>query len=230
MDALQFKPAVLSKRLEQALLRADWDKRDVLVGCLRDRHQLRVCLRHRFYHMPADRLEGDPQNVRWVAIYQSQTLFGARGGVRYFGRVTACETVARRDIIQIPRDSDTLYYRFSVSAWKSLPKKITSKELPFTHLRTTEFLLRHGTEIPELVLEDERQFRLYRALKKLLGRPKARNSRAGFRFEDAAVTLVKGEVCTLRAGKLQPSYLLENYADFPYTVFRHILSQLTGSQ
>jgi hypothetical protein len=163
-----------------------------------------------------------------VAIYQSQTLFGTRGGVRYFGRVTGCETLPRHDITQIPRDSDTPYCRFFVERWHRLPRKIASKELAVTHIRTTEFLLRHGTEIPELFLEDENQFRFYRALKKLLGRPRIRT--AGFRFGKSAVVLKEGEVCTLTEGELKPSYLLENYMDSPYAVFRYVYDQLTGTR
>ena len=228
MDVSDFKMPTLPKRLQEELSRADWSDRSVLVGCLRDRQQLRICLRHKFYHMPADRLEGDPESVRWVAIYQSQTLFGNRGGVRYFGRVTGVEALARQDIKQIPRDSDTPYYRFSVARWQKLPRKIASKELPITHLRTSEFLLRHSRQIPELLLEDEYQFRLYHAIKKLLGCPRIRT--AGFRFGEAAVVFKGGEVCTLKQGECKPSYLLENYADFPHTVFRHILSELQNTQ
>lgn len=224
MEAAQFKPPVLPKALEAALPEADWSVRDVLVGCLRDRGQLRISLRHRFYHMPADRFEGDPGEIRFVAIYQSQTLFGRWGGVRWFGRVTGWEAVTRKQITQIPRDSDDLYYRFTVDRWQKLPRKIACKEIPLTHMRTTEFLLRHSRQTPELFLEDARQFRLYHGLRKLLARPRIRT--AGFRFEDAAVVLKGGEICTLRDGKLIPSYLREHFTETPFLIFRHILSQL----
>ncbi len=219
----RLKPAVLPQKLEQALTDARWE-RDALVGCLRDRYQLRSCLRHSFYHMPADRLEGDPQSIKWVAIYQSRTLFGRWAGVRYFGRVTECEILPRSQIAQIPRDSDTPYYVFYVSRWQKLRRKIVSKELPMTHMCTTELLLHNSTEIPELMLEDERQLRLYHALKKLLRRPRRRT--AGFLFENSAVVVKRGEVCTLVDGEMKPSYLQEHYADAPYAVFSHILSQL----
>lgn len=225
MEATRFKPAVLPKGLEDALPEADWLRRDVLVGCLRDRGQLRVSLRHRFYHMPAGRFEGDPTEIRFVAIYQSQSLFGRWGGVRYYGRVTCCETVMRKEIAQIPRDSDDLYLRFTVDRWQKLPRKIACKEIPLTHMRTTEFLLRRSRQSPELFLEDERQLRLYHGLKKLLGRPRVRM--AGFRFEDNAVVLKNGEICTLHDGRLVPSYLREHYVETPFLVFRHILNKLS---
>ena len=225
MEVWNFKPAVLPPKLERTLAQADWNCRDVLVGCLRDRHQLRVCLRHRFYHMPVGRMEGNAEEVRYIAIYQSQTLFGPKSGIRYFGKVLSCEIVERKEIKQIPKDSDELYYRIQVERWQKLRRRVMSKELPFTHIRTTQFLLHHSQEIPELFLEDERQFRLYRALKKLLGRPRIRT--AGFRFDEDAVVFKGGEVGTVQQGTFKPSYLLEHYADSPYAVFRHILSQLT---
>jgi len=221
----KLKPPAMTKGLEQAFAQADWENRNVLVGCLRNRHQLRVCLRHRFYHMPADRLEGDAENIRRVAIYQSQTLFGPRSGVRYHGRVTGCELVPRSEIKEIPRDSDTPYYRFSVSRWQQLPKKVVSKELPFTHMRTTEFLLKHSRETPELFLENEYQFRLYYALRNLLTHRRIRT--AGFRLDDGAVVVKRGEICTLRDGELHPSFVQENYKSLPYTVFSHILVELS---
>lgn len=223
MDTSKLRQAALPERLEQALTQADWS-RNVLVGCLRDKHQLRTCLRHGFYHMPEERLEGDAQSIQWVAIYQSRSLFGGRGGVRYFGRVTDCKLLPRNQIAQIPRDSDTPYYVFTVQCWQKRRRKIACKELPFTHLRTTEFLLRNSRETPELFLEDAHQFRLYYALRKLLSRRRFKT--AGFRLGGSAVVLKKGELCTLRDGTLHPSYVQENFAEVPYTVFSHILLEL----
>ena len=197
-----------------------WE-RNVLVGCLRERHQLRICLRHRFYHMPADRLEGDPDQIKWVAIYQSQTLFGIRAGVRWYGRVVSWKRVSRSEITQIPRDSDTPYYVFAVARWEKRPKKIRCKELPITHIRTTEFLFRTSRQTPELALEDGRQYRLYYGMKKLLSRPRIRA--AGFLFEDSSVLVQRGEICVLRDGRLQPTYLREHYLETPHAVFRHVL-------
>lgn len=228
MNISKLKQAALSEQLEKALSQADWTNRNVLVGCLRDRQQLRVCLRHGFYHMPADRVEEDVGGVKWIAIYQSRTLFGNRGGIRYYGRVTDCKLVPRSEIREIPRDSDTPYYRFAVPRWIKLSGKVVSKELPFTHMLTTEFLLKNSRETPELFLEDEQQFRLYRALRKLLSRPRFRT--AGFRFGDGVVVLKRGEICTLQNGELHPSYIQENFADLPYTVFSHILLELSGSE
>lgn len=227
IETTQFGLPHLPKGFEAALLSARW-QRDVLVGCLRDRGQLRISLRHRFYHMPASRFEGDPTEIRFVAIYQSQSLFGRWGGVRYYGRVTGCETVLRKEITQIPRDSDDLYLRFAVDRWQKLPRKIACKEIPLTHMRTTQFLLLSSRQTPELYLEDERQFRLYHGLKKLLGCPRIRTS--GFRFEDSAVVLKSGEICTLQDGKLIPTYLREHFVETPFLVFRHILNKISQKE
>ena len=200
-----------------------WE-RNVLVGCLRERSQLRPCLRYCFYHMPVDRLEGDAADIKWVAIYQSQNLFGLRSGVRWYGRVVNCRQVQRSEITQIPRDSDTPYYVFTVARWEKHRRKIACRELPITHIRTTEFLLKNSAQTPELMLEDPRQYCLYHGMKKLLRRRRVRT--AGFWFEDSAVVVKQGEICTLTDGKLRPSYLQDHFAETPYIVFRHILSQI----
>lgn len=223
----KLKPFVLPEKLEQALSAAQWENRNVLVGCLRDRQQLRACLCYGFYHAPADRLE-DVSGIQWIAIYQSRALFGSRGGIRYYGPVTECKLLPRSQIREIPRDSDTPYYRFTVARWYRLPRKIVSKELPITHARTTEFLLKNSRETPELFLEDACQFRLYAGLRKLLSRRRIRT--AGFRLDDGAVVLKQGELCTLQNGVLRPSYVQENFKEFPYTVFSHILLELSSPQ
>ena len=212
------------KPIEITAPEVSWE-RDVLVGCLRERSQLRTCLRHCFYHMPAERLEGDPDEIRWVAIYQSHSLFGIRAGIRWYGRVVERKLVERREIAQIPRDSDTPYYVFTVDRWEKLPKKIVSREIPITHIRTTAFLLRNSRQTPELMLEDGRQYCLFHGLKNLLKRRRLRT--AGFYFEDVAVVLRKGEICVLRDGRLQPTYLREHFLETPYEVFAYILQRLS---
>ena len=222
---IEWKSFLLSEKQQQALADADW-QRNVLVGCLRERQQLRACRRFGFYHIPADRLEnGD--SVKWVAIYQSQNLFGSRSGIRYYGRVVNCRLVPRSEITEIPRDSDTLYYRFDVTAWRRLPRKIISKEMPFTHMLTTEFLLQNSRQVPELFLENEQEYRLFQGLRRLLARRRVRT--VGFAFGDGAVVLKRGEVFVQRGEALRPTFLRQDFLEFPYTVLKGIQSELDDS-
>ena len=97
----KYKEAKLPKRLDKAIGGASWQTPDVLVGALRNRYQLDVCLECDFYHMPATSI--DPKTVRYVAMYQSITLFGRKSGIHWYGKVAEFEKVRRYEIDEIPR-------------------------------------------------------------------------------------------------------------------------------
>ena len=76
------------EKLEAKLKAVDWAVRDVLVGTMRSPQQLDICRKNCFYYIPAERLQDSDFPVRYVALYQSQYVFGAQAGVRYYGEVT----------------------------------------------------------------------------------------------------------------------------------------------
>ena len=73
------------EKLEAKLKAVDWAVRDVLVGTMRSLQQLDICRKDCFYYIPAERLQDSDFPVRYVALYQSQYVFGAQAGVRYYG-------------------------------------------------------------------------------------------------------------------------------------------------
>ena len=83
-----FERATLPRGIEEKLAKVDWSVRDVLVGSLRDREQLKIALEHNFYHVPSRQLGEDDLPIRYVAIYQSRNIFGTEAGIRYYGEVT----------------------------------------------------------------------------------------------------------------------------------------------
>lgn len=66
-----FERAILPRGIESKLSKVDWNKRDVLVGTLKNREQLDICLSNKFYHIPASRIEDEDLPVHYVAIYQT---------------------------------------------------------------------------------------------------------------------------------------------------------------
>ena len=89
------------EKLEAKLKAVDWAVRDVLVGTMRSPQQLDICWKHCFYYIPAERLQDSDFPVRYVALYQSQYVFGAQAGVRYYGEVMKCSAVRRRAITAV---------------------------------------------------------------------------------------------------------------------------------
>ena len=196
-----YKETKLPKRLDKALANVNWAEPDVLVGALRNRYQLDISLECNFYHMPATKI--DPSKVRYVAIYQSLTLFGRGGGVRWYGKVSEFEKVRRYEIDEIPKDSDEWYYRFDVSKWRRLTKPIPAGGVAFVHLLTNHFLLRNCRSIPELLIGSEHQFRWIYGLKKAMSRVKRFMGReSGFWFDGTLTVVTRNCIICIRDGRV----------------------------
>ena len=187
--------ALFSPVVERKLERVDWSVRDVLVGSLRSPRQLDVCLKHRFYHIPAERVPA-ATGVRTVALYQSKRFFGARAGIRYYGDVSDCRLVRRSEIKELLKSSDALYYRFEIRAWRTLPRPIEAKETGEISFFTNRFLLEHSVELPELELCSEGEYRLYTRLRQALNSPEINDAESDLRFPwaDREVVFAAGEI------------------------------------
>lgn len=197
----------LTRTEEKALASADFDCRDVLIGTLRHAKQLEICLRHRFYYFPAERLPHPEQPIRMVALYQSYHQFGSKAGVRYYGEVRDCIMVSRSAIKEMPKDSDALYYRVTVKAWKKLPHTILPRENGLLLLRTNRFLLFRATNTAELTLENSWEYRFHRCMQELLRRASKTSGASSaemaildmtLRVQNDMICLYRGSHCLLR--------------------------------
>ena len=138
---------------------------DTLIGALRAPRQFGVCLKRKFYHIPAKYIE-EYAIPKYVAIYQSERLFGKElAGVKYYGEVKKCVPLKRNRIRELPSTSNELYYKFKVKKWQRLENPISAKEIGFVRLFTSFSLLQNSSEIPELTLLDKNDFLLYHLIK-----------------------------------------------------------------
>lgn len=224
-----FERATLPKGIEKKLAKVDWSKRDVLVGSLRDRAQLGICRQHNFYHVPASKIPDSSLPIRYVAIYQSKRIFGQESGIRYYGEVVRCIPVKRRDIKEIPKNSDEQYYRFEVKEWKELSMPIAPKEIPFTHLFTNLFLLEHSSETPELNLRSEQEFRFYSELKRALHHTEINDEsiETGFVFDGATVVFENGKINVYQGKQNIAIYSVEEFGRKPGAIFRNLYKNIT---
>ena len=92
----------------------------VLVGYVKDRFQLEKTLSAAFYHFPARFMPENMQSIRWAAIFLPSSLTGKEAGIQYIGEITAYQVLPRRQITEIPKNSDTSYCRISVKCWKKV--------------------------------------------------------------------------------------------------------------
>ena len=223
-----YKEAKLPKRLEKALAHVNWETPDVLVGALRNRHQLDVSLERDFYHMPATSI--DHEAVKYVAIYQSITLFGRGGGIRWYGRVTDREKLQRYEIEDIPKDSDEWYYRFNVKNWRRLTTPIPAGGIAFVHLLTNHFLLRNCRSIAELLVGSEHQFRWIYAVKKAIRRVRrVFTKESGFWFDGVLTLVTKNAILCIRkdkvAGQVQDITISEKAIDPLFSLYAQVFPE-----
>lgn len=218
-----FERATLPRGIEDKLAKVDWSVRDVLIGDLRNKEQLQICLDHNFYHIPASKIKDSDLPVRYIAIYQSNRQFGADSGIRYYGEVTRCIPVKRSEITEIPKDSNEPYYRFEVKEWKTLSKDIKVKERTMGNQFTNMFLLDHCAEAPELSIRSEAEYRLYTELKRALNNAEINDSSdIGFVFNDSVIAFETGMIHIYRNGKVYSEYSISNFCRTPNAVFRNI--------
>ncbi len=224
-----FERATLPRGIEGKLQKVDWNNRDVLIGDLKSVEQLAKCLEQRFYHIPVSKVKDENLPIRYVALYQSNRLFGARSGIRYYGEVKSCTCVRRRDIRFLPKDSDEWYYYLEIKEWRTLSRAIAIKERPMGRQFTNMFLLEHSLEAPELSIRSEAEYRLFSELKRALNNTEINDngSDIGFTFGDATIIFEDGKIHIYRNKIVCAEYEIQDFNRAPNSVFRCIQKLLS---
>ena len=219
-----FERATLPRGIEDKLAKTDWSKRDVIVGALRNKTQLETCLQHKFYHIPVARIKDVDLPIHFVAIYQSINIFGREAGIRYYGEVTKTSIVNRRDITEIPKTSNDEYYRFEIKEWKELNVPLVAKEVRDFPFFTNIFLLQHCSDVPDLHICSEEEYRLYTELRRLANDTSINENDAepGFKLEDKTVLMENGKIVVLKNGTKVEQISIESFARKPRESTRKI--------
>lgn len=205
-----FERATLPRGIEDKLAKIDWNQRDVLVGALRNRAQLDTCLKYKFYHIPASKIRDADLPIHYVAIYQSINIFGREAGIRYYGEVTKTSAVKRRDIREIPKNSDEAYYRFEIKEWKELNIPLVAKEVRDFPFFTNMFLLQHCPDVPDLHISSEEEYRLYIEVRRLANDASVNETDAepGFKYDDKTIIMENGDIVVLKVEQRLSKFLL----------------------
>ena len=219
-----FERATLPIGIEDKLAKIDWNQRDVLVGALRNRSQLNTCLRHKFYHIPASKIKEADLPIHYVAIYQSINIFGKEAGIRYYGEVTKTNVVKRREIREIPKNSDEEYYRFEIKEWRELNIPLTAKEVRDFPFFTNMFLLQHCPDVPDLHISSEEEYRLYTEVRRLANDASVNETDAepGFKYDDRTIIMENGDIVVLKDGTKIKQISIETFMRKPRESMRMI--------
>lgn len=219
-----FERATLPRGIEDKLAKIDWNQRDVLVGALRNRAQLDTCLKYKFYHIPASKIRDADLPIHYVAIYQSINIFGREAGIRYYGEVTKTSAVKRRDIREIPKNSDEAYYRFEIKEWKELNIPLVAKEVRDFPFFTNMFLLQHCPDVPDLHISSEEEYRLYIEVRRLANDASVNETDAepGFKYDDKTIIMENGDIGVLKDGTKIEQISIETFMRKPRESMRVI--------
>lgn len=219
-----FERATLPRGIEDKLAKIDWNQRDVLVGALRNKAQLETCLQYKFYHIPAAKIKEADLPIHYVAIYQSINIFGREAGIRYYGEVTKTNVVKRRDIREIPKNSDEAYYRFEIKEWKELNIPLVAKEVRDFPFFTNVFLLQHCPDVPDLHISSEGEYRLYTEVRRLAHDASVNETDAepGFKYDDKTIIMENGDIIVLKDGSKIEQISIETFIRKPRESIRVI--------
>lgn len=220
-----FERTTLPKGIEDKLLKIDWTTRDVLVGSLRNERQLEICLNNNFYHIPVSKIKDSELPVHYIAIYQSKKIFGNESGIRYYGEVKRSSIVKRKNIIEIPKDSNEEYYLFEIKEWKKLKLPLVAKEVNDFPFFTNLFLLTHCSDVPDLHIKSKEEYRLYTELRRMANDVSINESdtEIGFEYEDRLLTIENGNICVFKDGKILSEISIDTFTRKPRKSIQFLL-------
>ena len=228
-----FERMSLPKGIEAKLQKVDWHRRDVLIGSLKSRNQFEVCLRDKFYHMPAMNLYDDYLPIRMVVLYQSRALFGSEAQIAYYGEVKQIQKVKRKEITEIPyepQQKERDYYRMEIREWKKLARPIQIKERGiYISAFTNEFLLKHSETVSELLLQSAEEYRFLTELKRFVQNPSVINQDdrpIGFALGQHRVLFKDGRIQLIKQGRIVNEKEIQTFIHHPNTVFRDLMRSI----
>ena len=231
-----FERATLPKGIESKLAKVDWNRRDVLIGTLKNKEQLSISINQKFYHLPVKQLPDDRLPIRYVAIYQSQRFFGADAQIAYYGEVKRIQKVKRYQITEIPYTPDRGnedYYRIEIRQWRKLARSIRiAKGIRQTRF-TNEFLLKHSESTAELLLRSEEEYRFLTELKRFVMDASIINDEddrpLGFAFGEHKILFQDGEIKLIKEGKMVSLCTISDFMKRPNIEFRGIMKTMNKS-
>ena len=151
-------------------------------------------------------------------------IFGREAGIRYYGEVTKTSAVKRRDIREIPKNSDEAYYRFEIKEWKELNIPLVAKEVRDFPFFTNMFLLQHCPDVPDLHISSEEEYRLYIEVRRLANDASVNETDAepGFKYDDKTIIMENGDIVVLKDGTKIEQISIETFMRKPRESMRVI--------
>lgn len=226
-----FERATLPRGIEEKLAYVDWEKRDVLIGTFRNREQFDICFEKNFYYVPAKQVSESKLPIHYVALYQTNKIFGENNGqIEYYGEAIRVALVKRSSIREVPmrrNNGDELYYRITVREWKKISETnetgspIKPKESGFVVDFTNMFLLQHSEFVQELRFMNEAEYRFYSELKRSVQAAEIGDDMSvSFSVENSRFVFSDGNIMAIKDGKIVEMKSIVDFNKRPAQVFR----------
>lgn len=232
-----FERGIMPKGIETRLAKVEWEKRDVLVGSLSSKDQLDVVLKQNYYYAPVKSMPIEKHQANYVALYQSQRLYGKEAGILYYGEIISTEIKPRKSINNLPgrTNPNELCYFFEVNGWKTLDARIEfEEEWVYKPRYTNLFLLKNCHKTFELFnIRTEEDFRLVSELRRIRKNieikdhprdlfVKFNDSISIYSDEDYIYVYFDGQTRLKKSTKL--------FSEYPSAVFREIRHLIESEQ
>lgn len=150
--------------IAERLRKYEIERRNLLVVTVKSKEQLEINLKNNFYYMPVSQFLHPICDCEYLAVYQSATIFGEASGILYFGEIEDVRMVRRNEILEIPKDSDEKYLRFSVK-WKTRDHKIKADCAVRAFAETSYEIFKNAENVSELYFRGYEEYKTFIFLK-----------------------------------------------------------------
>ena len=144
--------------------------KNVMIVNVKDEKHLNVYREHRFYHIPKSSLSKVKLGVEYLAFYQPQSEFKKDSGICYYAKIKDSYTYERGSCVELECNNGkgkSLYIRFDLEEFESIPKISTVEYGVRNVMYTTLYLLKNATTIHELSIINRKEIEVYKILKKI---------------------------------------------------------------
>ncbi|MDE6567451.1 MAG: restriction endonuclease-like protein [Lachnospiraceae bacterium] len=228
-DASAFERSILPKGIEERLEKTDWNKRDVLVGTLSSKEQMKEVLAGNYYYVPIKNMPNKKGQAGYVALYQSQRLYGKEAGILYYGEIIQTVIKLRKNINKLPGRTGPKErcYVFTVKEWEMLDYRIEYEaEWVYKPRFTNLFLLQNCRKTFELFnIRSAEDYRLVSELRRIQKNIQVQDNPKDLfvRFnESISVYNDEDYIYVFVDGKLMLKRSTKSFAEHPSQVFRDI--------
>jgi len=164
-----FERSILQEGTAEHMVEGD-EKKNVLIGPLKRKEQLAVCLENNIYYTYLDQVQSYLGTLDYVAIYQSKEKFKEKEeqGILYYGKIRDYQVMPREKILEMPEESRSgkLAVKFFMEEWLyKEPKIVPGGYGPARPLQTSWRLFKEARVYPELHL-GQGEIRLWRELRR----------------------------------------------------------------